>query len=158
MRNSPLLVLSLLLVTAAPVFGQEVLVGAPIRIELAQSRGQQIDGELLAITDDSIFIARKHRRDVRVPRARVQTLYTGRHNSPEQAMFAGVLVGAPIGMLAGAAAGVIIPKAGSGRRAIGAVAGAAGGIVVGAILGGIIGEHSPITTWYEVPWPTPVHR
>jgi hypothetical protein len=157
MRSHALVVLTFLLLPAAPALGQEVFVGSPVRVVLSQPSGRKIAGELIGITDDSIFIARTHRRDVRLSRGSVRALYTGRHNSRDQSTFAGVLMGAPVGMLAGAAAGSILPTAGSGRRAIGFAAGAAGGIVVGAILGGIIGEHHPQMEWSRVPWPESAH-
>ena len=157
MRISRLIVAVSLLLPAAAASGQEIVVGAPVRVELSSPRGGRIDGKLVAITDDSIFIARKFRRDVRLARGDVQRVYTGIHNSEVQAGFAGMLFGAPVGMLVGATAGAIIPKSGSGRRLIGGVAGAAGGLVVGAILGGIIGPHHRMTIWIEAPWPLAQH-
>ena len=153
MRISTLLVAVLALVPAASASAQEIVVGAPVRVELASPRGGRIDGTLTAITDDSIFIARRLRRDVRLARGEVRKVYTGFHNSEEQAAFAGILVGAPTGMLVGATLGAVIPTGGSGRRLIGGVVGAAGGLVVGAILGGIVGPHHRMIIWTEAPWP-----
>lgn len=129
----------------------EVTVGEPIAVLLTAPGAQAIEGRLTEITDDSIFIARRHRRDVRLARGAVKQLYVSRSDGDNGAL--GAMVGLEAGILVGGAGGVLV----AGPRLVGRMLGGLGGAVAGAMIGLIYGEeigsHQERKTWIETRWP-----
>src|SRR5512143_218928 len=107
MRLATILMPLLLALPVRSVLAQfAVTVGEPIAVELTAPRVRTIDGTLTGITDDSIFVARRHRRDVRPAGGAVKKLYVSRKDGDMAT--AGALVGLQAGVLIGGAGGMLV--------------------------------------------------
>lgn len=129
----------------------EVTVGEPIEAVLAAPGARAVEGTLTGISDDSIFIARRHRRDVRLARGAVKTLYVSRTDGDNGT--SGALVGLQAGILVGGAGGVLVAGPHIVGRMLGGLGGAVAGGMIGLIYGDQIGSQQKRWTWIEARWP-----
>ena len=141
-----------LAIPARPAHAQYVNVGDTIRIVLEANPLRSIDGTLVGVNADSIFIARSHQVEMRLARDAVKTLYVSRDGG--DAGTEGGWTGMPIGFLAGGVGGAIVAGPRLVGRMLGAVGGAVVGAVVGAVTGDAIGSHHRYNVWVAIPWPS----
>ena len=83
----------MLLVAARPVIAQSLAPGSPVRVRLAEPSGEMLEGVLGGITDDSVFIQRAERGDVRLARGSVRTLFEGIREHRESSAAINALAG-----------------------------------------------------------------
>lgn len=148
------LIVSALLFAAPtrPLLAQYVDIGDTIRIVLEANPLRSIDGKLVGVSADSIFIARSHQSEMRLTRGAVKALYVSRDGGDSGEM--GGWSGMSFGFIIGGVGGAIL----AGPRILGRMLGAVGGAVVGAVAGAVagdaIGSRQRYNVWVAIPWPS----
>ena len=142
----------LVAVSGRAASAQDLFIGDPVMVEFSGERLRRLDGTLTAITADSIFVERHHRRDLRIARGEVRKLYVARNDGDMS--LAGALLGIPTGVVVGGFGGAALGGRHVAGQVLGATVGAFAGGIIGLLAGDAIGSRDKLVTWIEAPWTT----